>query len=102
MKIPLVFVSGLLSNETLWEVQVHNLSDLAVIQVQSPSQNCAKKMIEQILDLAPPTIALAGHSMGGWLCLELMRKAPFRVQRLCLLNTTARMDSEEKKKSLIP
>jgi pimeloyl-ACP methyl ester carboxylesterase len=53
-------------------------------------------MVQQILGQAPPKFALAGHSMGGWLCLEVMRRAPERVTQLCLLNTTARGDSPEK------
>lgn len=36
--------------------------------------------------------------MGGWLCLEVMRTAPEKIAQLCLLNTTARGDTEEKKK----
>jgi pimeloyl-ACP methyl ester carboxylesterase len=93
MKIPLVFLSGLLSNQTVWDHQIRHLSDIAAIQVISPSQNTP----EAILDAAPPQFALAGHSMGGWLCLEVMRAAPSRVTQLCLLNTTARSDTEEKK-----
>lgn len=34
--------------------------------------------------------------MGGWLALEIMRHAPERVEKLYLLNTTARLDSKEK------
>ncbi len=97
MREKLVLLSGLLSNQTLWRHQINHLSDLATIQVISPSQSSAEKMVENILDQAPPKFFLAGHSMGGWLCLEIMRTAPSRVQRLCLINTTARMDSEEKR-----
>lgn len=96
MKIPLVLLSGLLSNKLLWQHQMHHLSDIASIQVISPSQDTPEKMIQAILDEAPPKFALAGHSMGGWLCLEIMRVAPSRVYQLSLLNTTARMDSKEK------
>jgi pimeloyl-ACP methyl ester carboxylesterase len=39
--------------------------------------------------------ALAGHSMGGYVALELMRQAPERVERLALLCTNARPDSPE-------
>lgn len=35
--------------------------------------------------------------MGGWLCLEIMRAAPARVSKLCLLNTTAQSDSDDKR-----
>lgn len=97
MKTPLVLVSGLLSNQALWRHQITHLNDIAAIRVVSPSQNTPKAMIQAILDESPPKFALAGHSMGGWLCLEVMRVAPSRVTHLCLLNTTARMDSEEKR-----
>lgn len=97
MKIPLVLLSGLLSNKSLWNHQKRHLDDIAAIQIISPTQNTPQKMVQAILEEAPPKFALAGHSMGGWLCLEIMRTAPFRVSQLCLLNTTSRMDSEEKR-----
>ncbi len=96
MKPHLVLLSGLLSNESLWQHQARHLSGIASIQVISSSQDTPKKMVQAILDQAPPKFALAGHSMGGWLSLEIMRAAPSRISRLCLLNTTARKDSEEK------
>lgn len=97
MKIPLLFISGLLSNERIWSHQIENLNDVALIKVISPTQDTPQKMIEEILDQAPDQFALAGHSMGGWLCLEIIRKAKERVTKLCLLNTTAKADSPEKK-----
>lgn len=97
MKIPLVLVSGLASDESLWEHQAAHLSDVASIQIVCPKANTPEKMVEEVLKGAPPTFAMAGHSMGGWLCLELMRIAPERVSQLCLLNTSAREDTEEKR-----
>ena len=48
------------------------------------------------LKQAPPgRFALAGHSMGGYVSLEIMRQAPERIARLALLNTHARPDSPE-------
>lgn len=46
-----------------------------------------------ILRDAPPRFALLGFSMGGYLAFEIVRQAPERVARLCLLDTTARPDS---------
>lgn len=97
METPLVLLPGLLSNESLWQHQIDHLGDIASIQVIPARQDTAEKMIQEILDLAPAQFALAGHSMGGWLCLEVMKVAAFRVTRLCLLNTTGRMDSREKR-----
>ena len=39
--------------------------------------------------------ALVGHSMGGYVALEILRQAPRRVECLALLNTHARPDSAE-------
>ena len=36
-----------------------------------------------------------GHSMGGYVALEILRQAPARVSKLALLNTHARPDSPE-------
>jgi pimeloyl-ACP methyl ester carboxylesterase len=44
-------------------------------------------MAEQVLDLAPPRFALAGHSMGGRVALEVLARAPERVTRLALMDT---------------
>jgi len=97
MKTPLVLISGLLSNASLWQHQARHLDEIAEIEIFSPTQNSSDKMVEAFLKVAPPKFALAGHSMGGWLCIEILRAAPSRVTKLCLLNTSARDDSNEKK-----
>jgi pimeloyl-ACP methyl ester carboxylesterase len=48
-----------------------------------------------ILAVAPNHFALAGISMGGYICFEIMRQAPERVVKLALLNTSARPDTSE-------
>lgn len=53
-------------------------------------------LAKEALKQAPRgSFALAGHSMGGYVALEIMRQAPERVARLALLNTHARPDSPE-------
>jgi pimeloyl-ACP methyl ester carboxylesterase len=54
-------------------------------------------MAEAILAEAPPRFALAGLSMGGYCAQEIMRRAPERVTRLALLDTSARADSDEQR-----
>lgn len=83
----------------MWQYAIDHLKDAAEVTVSSPTYNTPQKMVESIIDSAPPYFALAGHSMGGWLCQEVMRRAPERVMKLCLMNTTARCDTEEKKRS---
>jgi len=46
-------------------------------------------MAERVLQAAPPgPLALAGHSMGGRVAFEILRRAPARVARLALLDTS--------------
>jgi pimeloyl-ACP methyl ester carboxylesterase len=51
------------------------------------SLNSLEAMAGALLDRAPARFALAGHSMGGRVALEVMRLAPERVVRLALLDT---------------
>lgn len=44
-------------------------------------------MAEQVLASAPASLLLAGHSMGGRVALEILRRAPQRVAKLILLDT---------------
>jgi pimeloyl-ACP methyl ester carboxylesterase len=52
-------------------------------------------MATEILRTAPERFALAGISMGGYICFEIMRQAPHRVARLALLGTSARPDTPQ-------
>ena len=49
----------------------------------------------RILAGAPERFQLAGNSLGGYLCFEILRQAPDRVERLALLDTSARPDTPE-------
>lgn len=44
-------------------------------------------MAERLLREAPPVFALAGHSMGARVAVEVLRRAPRRVRGLALLDT---------------
>ncbi len=50
-----------------------------------------------ILEQAPPTFALAGLSMGGYISYAIVRQAPDRVERLALLDTGVRADAPERR-----
>ena len=49
--------------------------------------NSLTGMAAAVLAAAPPQFALAGHSMGGRVALEVMRLAGSRVQKLILMDT---------------
>jgi pimeloyl-ACP methyl ester carboxylesterase len=53
-------------------------------------------LAKRVLAEAPaPDFSLIGHSLGGYITLEIMRQAPQRVKQLMLMNTQARTDPPE-------
>jgi len=85
---PLLLLSGLLCDETIWADipdRLEGVADVRVISFGGFSSITA--MAQHALATAPECFALAGHSMGGRVALEVMRSAPRRVCGLALLNT---------------
>jgi pimeloyl-ACP methyl ester carboxylesterase len=99
MTEPLVLLPGLLCDAALWAPQVAALrerSDPIIIGDLTRHESFGE-IAEAILAEAPPRFALAGLSMGGYCAQEIMRRAPERVTRLALLDTTARADNDEQR-----
>lgn len=95
-KMHLVLVPGLLCDAALWEHQIRYLSETANIRTADVTRSeTIIEMAEAVLAMAPEKFALAGLSMGGYVSLEIMRRAPERVKKLALLDTSARSDTEE-------
>ena len=96
-KIPLVLLPGLLCDAALWAPQLAGLADLAAAKVADLTRDeSLPGMAARVLAEAPSRFALAGLSMGGYLAQEIMRRAPERVMRLALLDTSARADTPER------
>lgn len=95
-KTALILLPGLLCDRALWTPQLEALADVADMSVGDLTQaDSMAGMAEAVLRSAPPSFALAGLSMGGYVSFEIMRRAPGRVQRLALLDTSARPDTPE-------
>jgi pimeloyl-ACP methyl ester carboxylesterase len=85
---PLVLLAGLLCDELIWTDVADRLRDVADAQIVTfPGLSSIGAMAERVLAIAPARFALAGHSMGGRVALEVLRRAPDRVTALALLNT---------------
>ena len=85
---PLFLLCGLLCDEAIWADVRNRLTDAADVHVVSfGGFSSIGAMADQVLSKAPPRFALAGHSMGGRVALEVWRRAPERVAALGLLNT---------------
>ncbi|QKE64065.1 alpha/beta fold hydrolase [Aquipseudomonas campi] len=99
----LLLLPGLLCDARLWQHQAADLADLAHITVADLSQaDSIAGLAEQVLAQAPDEcFALAGLSMGGYVALEIMRRAPQRVLGLALLDTSAQADSDAAKRARV-
>ena len=84
----LVLIPGLMSDAAVWQAQIAALQATLPIQVIDHQEiNSIEAMALNVLNHAPARFALAGHSMGGRVALEVMRQAPERVSHLALLDT---------------
>lgn len=92
----LVLLPGLLCNRRLWETQIDALRGAAHISVADLTHDeTVAAMARRVVADAPDEFALAALSMGGYVAFEILRQAPERVQRLALLDTSARPDRPE-------
>ncbi|MBO9444579.1 alpha/beta fold hydrolase [Ruegeria sp. R14_0] len=93
---PLVLLPGLMCDARVFAPQVAHFSRQRAVTVAPVSLG---ERIEEIasglLDQLPHRFALAGLSMGGVVALELVRRAPDRVSRLCLMSTDAQADTPQ-------
>jgi pimeloyl-ACP methyl ester carboxylesterase len=88
MKQHLLLLSGLLCDETVWADIPERLADVAQVRILSfRGFTSISAMADHVRNAAPAHFALAGHSMGGRVALEVLRTAAARVVGLALLNT---------------
>ena len=92
----LVLLPGLLNTRRLYESQIADLADIAdAIVPELWHYDSIGAMAQATLDAAPERFALGGFSMGGYVCFEILRRAPERVERLALMDTQAVPDTPE-------
>lgn len=87
-KPTLVLVPGILCTEAAWPGQQTALADIASVHIpELQGYSSLADMASAILASTPDSFALAGHSMGGRVALEVVDQAPSRVSHLALLDT---------------
>jgi len=95
-KNKLILIPGLLNDERLWSHQVSALGDGADVEVADITrEDNIPDLARAVLRRAPEKFSLAGLSMGGYVAQEIMRQDPSRVERLALVDTSARPDTPE-------
>ena len=83
----LLLTPGLMCDAASWGPVPAMLSGFDCRVVDHGTADHLTQMAEQLLAHAPERFALAGHSMGGRVALEVMRVAPERVTHLGLFDT---------------
>lgn len=88
MKTSLILVPGLLCDAAAWTHQSSALATSADVRIATNgARDSLSAMAEAIIAQAPGRFAIAGHSMGGRVALEVMRRVPERIIALALLDT---------------
>lgn len=96
--LPLLLVPGLLCSARLYAPQVAALWPQGPVTIADHRRDDdIGAVARRILEQAPPRFALAGLSYGGYIAFAMMRLAPERIERLALLDTSARPDTGEQK-----
>lgn len=107
----IVLLHGFLENTTMWDEIVPQLSKKNTIisidllghgltgnlgYIHSMEEQA--EMIKFVLDhLQLQKYIFIGHSMGGYVALAFAEKYPKNIKGLCLMNSTAMADDDEKK-----
>lgn len=102
---PVVLLPGLICSDYTWSEQVGALEQYRVVAL--PGYGLADSfgaMAALVLDSFPGRFALAGHSMGARVALEVYRQAPERIERIALFDTGAhpvQPGEREKREALV-
>jgi pimeloyl-ACP methyl ester carboxylesterase len=86
----IVFMPGLLCDASVFAPQIAALSPFTEIRVADFTRDdTIPAMAASMLAAIPGRLTLIGFSMGGRVALQVMRQAPERIERLCLMDTGA-------------
>lgn len=84
----LLLLPGLACDQEVWEHQARSFSHATSVQiVDYGATDSLEAMARVALKHAPERFALAGHSMGGRVAFEILRRVPGRVVGLAVLDT---------------
>lgn len=91
-----MLIPGLLCSAEIFAPQIPALWPYGPVTIASTLEGeSLAEMAAAILAGAPPRFALGGISMGGYIAMEIMRRAPERVTRLALIDTQPGPDTPD-------
>ncbi|MCY4185345.1 MAG: alpha/beta hydrolase [Rhodobacteraceae bacterium] len=93
---PIVLIPGHMCDHRVFQDQVKGVfNDRGVSIPVITSLESITGIAEMTLASCPSTFALAGHSMGGIVAMEMYRLAPERISRLALISTNHKPEKPE-------
>ena len=93
----LVLLHGLMDDGAMWEHQRRQLAAYArVVTPDLLEPETIGEAAGHVLASVDGPFAVAGFSMGGYVIFELLRRAPERIARIALIDTSARADTPER------
>lgn len=99
-RLELVLLAGLLCDERIWSDVAAKLADIAQVTIfQFNGFSSIEAMADHVITSAPKCFILVGHSMGGRVALEVVRRASQRVLALGLFNTGIHPPAEHEPRS---
>ncbi|MFV8225196.1 alpha/beta fold hydrolase [Christiangramia aquimixticola] len=110
-KVPLVLLHGFLEDSLIWRELLKKLKEeRQIIIIDLPGHGGSENISPEhsmsmmaevvhhiLLHLNIAKVSMAGHSMGGYVSLEFLKKFPKMLQSIVLINSTPVQDSEERK-----
>lgn len=84
---PLLLLPGLLCDARIWPRAVFQMGRPVIAPMGYGEAATLEDMAARVMGTAPARFSLLGHSMGARVALEIMRRAPDRVERLALVST---------------
>jgi len=87
----LLLLPGLVCDDAIWERQASHFSKITTVKIPDYGlSGSLEEMAQVALRDAPERFAVAGHSMGGRVAFEILRRVPERVAGLAILDSAYR------------
>jgi pimeloyl-ACP methyl ester carboxylesterase len=99
---PIVLLPGMMCDARMWGPVMGAFAGRAVLHAPLAEGDTMAELADAVLDLAPQHFALAGLSMGGIVAMEIVARAPERVERLALLDTNPLAEAADVKARRCP
>ncbi|MET0370381.1 MAG: alpha/beta fold hydrolase [Sphingobium sp.] len=90
----LLLLCGIGEDEAIWTLVADALAASADCHALVPRGDGIEPMALDVLARFGGPIAVAGHSLGGYVAMAMQRAAPARITRIALLNSSARPEDE--------